>query len=454
MKKNTDVKKMLEKKFGIPGIADTEITQHAQRFACFPYNGSTEHLFSSDKVVNAIEDRVNRCFSLSNKTITQYIPGVSRRDFIKTATSILAMSAISMTTPACNMEEETDTSNTSGHDVSDVSRTLSQYDIPDPAEVNSEDEATVAIVKTGDIDESVRNAIDLAGGLNEIRPGDSVLIKPNLTACLFNRRYPGRLLPVCTNAEVLRSVIRVVKEKNEDPERIFIADRSALSMPTLLIMMMSGIFEVASQEGVNVLPWEKKNYVKWQSDHARYLTEDIRIPESVLTCDHFINVPVLKNHEISSAGDQAEYTCCIKSFVGACHVIDRLMPRINLHFDHFNEKIAELNLCRPNIAMNVVDATSITLSGGPGSPEMKTCKADLVLASRDRVACDSLAVAVLRHYAALEGLDKNYVRKSVWEQKQIIHAAELGLGINDPERIQVIDVNVDEIDGILDKWWA
>ena len=47
------------------------------------------------------------------------------------------------------------------------------------------DTATVGIVRNDDIEEMVRAAIDLAGGLEDISHGDTVVIKPNITWSRF-----------------------------------------------------------------------------------------------------------------------------------------------------------------------------------------------------------------------------------------------------------------------------
>jgi len=58
---------------------------------------------------------------------------------------------------------------------------------------------------------------------------------------------------------------------------------------------------------------------------------------------------------------------------------------------------------------------------------------DMIIASSDRVACDSVAVALLKRYGGLRGVNKDYMQIPVWGQRQIVHAGHLGLGINDPE---------------------
>jgi uncharacterized protein (DUF362 family) len=157
-------------------------------------------------------------------------------------------------------------------------------------------------------------------------------------------------------------------------------------------------------------------------------------------------VPVLKNHQSTAA----EFTCCLKSFVGVCHPEDRFQKGTNaLHQRNIGEKIAELNLCSKP-ALNVVDATDIMIHGGPDGILAKPLwvKSNLVLAGRDRVACDSVALATLKRFGAENKIKLPYVTKSVWDQVQIYRAAELGLGQADPKMITLQDVQAPDFEAI------
>jgi uncharacterized protein (DUF362 family) len=101
-----------------------------------------------------------------------------------------------------------------------------------------------------------------------------------------------------------------------------------------------------------------------------------------------------------------------------------------------------------------VDVASVV--GSQDGP-MALAEAGLVLASGDRVACDSLGLAVLKHYARQLGVEgktgvAKYVDRSVWEDAQIKRAAELGLGLDQPELIEIADSGVNNISDILAEW--
>lgn len=307
--------------------------------------------------------------------------------------------------------------------------------------------ATVGVVRKSDIGEMVGAAIAFAGGLGEIRRGDKVVIKPNLTTGhIFDIR-------VTTHPEVLRAVIREVKART-DAANITVAEASSFADPsTLEVARKVGVYDVVLSEGVNWLAFEEDEYVEANSHDFRNLNFMLKIPKSLADArfQHFINVPMLKNHEAVKKSN-AHYTCCIKNHVGILERGKRVRGGgSGIHLSDLGEKVAELNLIVPVHTMNVVDALTVILSGGPASSRMIAVNPGLILASKDRVACDSVSLAALRYYASQQGIDRPYVEKSVWQQAQIVRAQQLNLGRGKRD-IKVASDGVDEIDAILARW--
>src|SRR5207253_382753 len=83
-------------------------------------------------------------------------------------------------------------------------------------EVKSAASAEVGIARGSNMEEAVRRAVALAGGMDFIKEGQTVLIKPNVTGALKS--------PTTTNPEVLYATIKLVAERG--PKRIIVADRS------------------------------------------------------------------------------------------------------------------------------------------------------------------------------------------------------------------------------------
>jgi len=363
---------------------------------------------------------------------------MGRRRFLKTTGLTLAGLSLPMTLTSCN--EET------------------PYMISKPNAPQGS--ISVGITRKDDIENAVRSAIDLAGGLDDIKSGDTVVIKPNITG-------PEILLParIYTHPKVLQGVIRAVKDRT-NARNITVAEASAFMLPTKTWAWEVGILKVCNDEGVNFMAWETEDYLTVFSDDFEHIDFNFRVPLSLFdgSFDHFINVPLLKNHDMIP-GTNVDYTCCIKNHVGVVHPLDRVgggedtlgealsHPTLNMgiHKVTLGDISAELNLAVPKHTMNVVDALSIVLTGGPAALAMDSAKPGLILASKDRVACDSLAVAVLKHYAKEQNIDKPYVNKSVWDQAQILRAQQLNLG-RTKDKIDVIDEDVDNISDILSQW--
>jgi len=300
---------------------------------------------------------------------------------------------------------------------------------------------------------AVREAVEAAGGLSEIERGQRVMIKPNMVGPIAIPNK-GR---ITTNPLVVRAVIRLVRERGAE---VMVGDRG-IHLPRIpnlaeLTFAVSGIAWACKKEGAKPFPWDRCEYVRF-FPKKRHWSKGFRMPKILLEADHFINVPILKNHE----SNRAEYTCCLKSYVGVIHPEDRNQQGPDkLHNQTISEKIAEANLCiKPLI--NIVDATRIMVRGGPGDgllggdPTYKAAMFDkpgLVLASKDRVACDSVALSVLKLYGAENKVERDYVKKSVWDQVQIYYAAQLGIGQAEPDKITIEDIKVPRFNEIKANW--
>jgi uncharacterized protein (DUF362 family) len=314
--------------------------------------------------------------------------------------------------------------------------------VPPPRIYPAMPDAVVAVrgVK-GSIMDAVREAVIAAGGLDEIRPGQTVIIKPNMCGPAIGDHYPGR---ITTNPEVLRAVIRLVKERGG---KITVSDRAMFG--TELAFRDTGFARICKEEMVEGLPWTRVEYV-WFKPGKRHWSRGFRVPKPLLDADHFINVPLLKNHGVGGA----DFTGCMKSYVGTAMPLDRHFEGPDaLHTMNISEKVAEMNLSKkPTI--NIVDAITIMVNGGPDGLSKKSLwvDANMILASKDRVACDTVGLATLRRFGEEKGVKLPYVDKPVWDQTQIYYGAELGLGQADPAHIRIEDVRVPNFDQIKGAW--
>jgi uncharacterized protein (DUF362 family) len=98
--------------------------------------------------------------------------------------------------------------------------------------------------------------------------------------------------------------------------------------------------------------------------------------------------------------------------------------------------IAEINApFAPDLV--VMDAIDVFVDGGPSHG--KGAKGNVILASTDRVAIDSVGVAILK----LLGSNTAIMETGIFEQEQIARAAELGLGVSSPSEIALKAVDTE-----------
>jgi uncharacterized protein (DUF362 family) len=80
----------------------------------------------------------------------------------------------------------------------------------------------------------------------------------------------------------------------------------------------------------------------------------------------------------------------------------------------------------------VLDGVEAFVEGGPD--QGKKVKANVVLAGSDRVAIDAVGVALLRYFGTTPAVSQG----DIFEQEQIARAVELGLGVDGPDKIELI----------------
>lgn len=272
----------------------------------------------------------------------------------------------------------------------------------------------VSLVKGDDVGEMVRVAIESVGGIEEVVSRNSrVLIKPNVG---FNNPE------ATTSPEVLKAVVEVVREAN--PREIVIAESAVRGYDTSSNFEKTGISELAKSLNIPLIDLNKTGEVVRVTTRGKLLRE-VSVFKKAYDADVIISVPRLKRHV------QATVTISMKNMMGILPNDQKGM----FHILGLHQCIADLNtVFRPDLA--IVDATEVMAFSGPGRGEM--IPGNAVLASRDPVALDLTAAEYLFE---LEGDSEPL--KTASEVPYIRLAAELGVGTNDPSRIELIERRVD-----------
>lgn len=164
---------------------------------------------------------------------------------------------------------------------------------------------------------------------------------------------------------------------------------------------------------------------KWGSSHARF--------SRILTseCAMVINLPILKDHSMSGV------TFAMKNMYG---VVER--PQ-DLHAGGCNPGVADLNafpVIQRKIKLTIGDAMTSVYEGGPGFKPEHLWQPNALIVGEDRVAIDQIAWGILDKKRVEVGLKT--LEAAGRPPLYIATAADAthALGVNDPQRINLIEV--------------
>lgn len=302
---------------------------------------------------------------------------------------------------------------------------------PNPFQRNGK--ALVAIVHGRDPAVMLEKGMELLGGLHHLEPaGKRVLVKPNVV----NDRPP----PTTSSPAVITAVVQAMQRAGA--AEVTVADSSGvIRFPTAENLEATGIMAAVEATGGRTLALEDQPWVRLEPAGAEHLTR-FYLSRPVYEAELLINLPVVKTHKFAS------YSCCLKNLVGIAHPRNR--PSVTFLAGNWHERIAELNLgVHPHL--NIADGTTIMIAGGPtsGTP----AQADLLLLSGDRVALDAVAVALIRSYRAWPKV----MGGTVWSQRQIKRAGELGLGAPGVDGMELVAASTDgssrPFDRLVQELW-
>ncbi len=268
----------------------------------------------------------------------------------------------------------------------------------------------VSLVKTRGRAAGIRTAVGLLG--DQSLKGKDVYLKGNYTS--------ADAFPATTHPDSLRAVVRLLRESACG--RIFLSERSAMGS-TVEIWDTLGIPSLAKELGLELMPLDALPHDAWRREVIpdSHWLQGVEVPRFLNQETCVVQLCNLKTHRFGG-----QFSASLKNSIGLVSKHSHSGSRHNymeeLHGSPDQRiMIAEVNrLYKPKLI--VMDAMAVFVDGGPEAGE--SASADVILASRDRVALDAAGVALLRHLGApsLTG------DKVVFETEQIKRAAELKLG--------------------------
>ena len=270
-----------------------------------------------------------------------------------------------------------------------------------------------------EIEALVRDAVEIAGGW-PVKPGDVVLIKPNLVASIFFLIYHGKTseedFQACqTDPRIVRALAIMAKESGA--KRIIIGEGPAAG-DGWAGYMQSGylaMVEDLEKEGIKVelIDFTHEPYT-WVKSRG-LANPEYAVPKVVTEATRIINVPTLKTHSMTGV------TVSLKN-VAVGFMSGRVYGFFKYGAPH--QKIPEwitdiASMFR--IDYTVVDGIWGMEGNGPLSGD--PIEMDLIIAGADPVAVDAVSTAIM-----------GFNPKNIGH---ITMAAKHGLGVADLDRIVV-----------------
>jgi uncharacterized protein (DUF362 family)/ferredoxin len=223
------------------------------------------------------------------------------------------------------------------------------------------------------VQDRARQAVGLLGGISAfVKPGSSVLVKPNLLMA----KEPE--FGIDTHPEVVRAVIRLLKEINC---RIFVGDGPSVWGNQIEnvdeVYERSGVKKVCLEEAVTLVQFDKR---RWRDKFPMTTWLD--------NCEYLVNVPKFKTHGLTLL------TAAIKNLFGLVSGT----YKTELHKNYFNTrdfaKIVVDIYQKAKPSLTVVDGIVAMEGDGPASSG-KLRSLNLLLAGVDCVALDSVLALIM-----------------------------------------------------------
>ncbi|MFO7813852.1 MAG: DUF362 domain-containing protein [Pelovirga sp.] len=226
------------------------------------------------------------------------------------------------------------------------------------------------------VDEAIQTLMAPLGGMNNfIKPGQKVLIKPNM----LSGKDPARA--VTTHPQVVRAVIRQAMAAGG---QVSVGDSPGIGSPAV-VARKTGIFEIIEETGAAFAPFSESVII-----HPKGATlHQLEVAKDILDADVIINVPKLKTHQMMGL------TCAVKNMFGA--LIGMRKPGMHLQAGADKNLFARmlLEICEAlPPTLNIVDAVIGMEGEGPGSGD--PVKIGALLAGTSAQAVDTVATALVK----------------------------------------------------------
>jgi len=228
------------------------------------------------------------------------------------------------------------------------------------------------------VETSIRKALSYLGGIEAfVKPGDSVLLKPNL---LLGSRPETAIV---THPAIVEVIVKMVKDAGGNP---IIADSPGTGIPytanALKKVYRAAGYDKISRNNEGLLNFDTTWF--FVSNPKAELVKRLEVISPALTCQKIINLPKFKTHTFTI------FSGAVKNMFGI--VPGFVKPGYHARLrdvDHFSEMLLDvITLIKPTL--NIMDAITGIEGNGPGALG-NVRKIGLIIASTDAIFLDAAA---------------------------------------------------------------
>lgn len=250
------------------------------------------------------------------------------------------------------------------------------------------------------LDSIVKEAADWTGMTSNIKKGDIVLLKPNLT-------YPKFKKGVTTTPKVLEATIRLLLDLGAKPV-VGESDGGYNSYEVKDVYHDFGLYDLEKKYGIQVINFSQdKSSWRYFKINKFFREFNVEYPALLEECDHFITLPVPKIHAMTKIS---------LSYKNQWGCVPNVM-RLRYH-TIFNEAIFAINQI-PKSKFSIIDGTYGLTRSGPMSGDVFDL--GCLICSNSFEAADLITSKLMK--IDLKGIDhykRSFNEGLVPDEKQIL----------------------------------
>jgi uncharacterized protein (DUF362 family) len=267
--------------------------------------------------------------------------------------------------------------------------------------------AQMAVTRGGSPELLVERAIQALGGMEQfVKPGNDVIIKPNICVAYHTYEYAAT-----TNPWVVGALVKLCLAAGAKQVRVMdfpFGGEAGQAYAT------SGIAEQVNANGGSMESMAPFKYVTTSLPNAQALKET-DFYDDILKTDVLINVPIAKTHGL------AGLTLGMKNLMGT------ILHREVIHWN-MGPNLADLaGFLKPTLT--IIDAVRILTANGPSGGNLDDVRQmDTLIASQDILAADTNAASLFN----VDPFSLAYIQAG----------AAAGLGQSDLSQVRIEEFNV------------